>query len=406
MRLFLVLAAMLAVAPTATTGPADSITRTSATLTGTVDPNGSATTYRFEYGTTTAYGLQTAESDAGSGDAAVDAQAAISGLTPQTTYHYRIVATSPDGTANGADRTLRTADAPRPPGVSGTRAQGIGTTTATLRSNVDLNDGATKVHFEYGATTAYGSRTLVRDLGTGDGYREVTAAIDGLAPYHRYNLRVVATNEAGTTMSRNRTFTTLRAPTGITLALEQPRTPWGEGTEVFGQVSGTGVSSIPVALERQDFPYAGPFSSTGTPLPVRADRNGRYRMFVPALFSATHLRAVTRTAVNVVSAPVTANVALKVGLAARRAPRKRARLRGAVRPAVPSGRAVLQRQTASGGWTFVRGKGLSELGANRSRYTFLVKRRRTARVYRVRVIARDGGAHVPGTSRAVRVKRR
>src|SRR3954454_18212733 len=109
MRLFLVLAAMLAVAPTATTGPANSVTRTSATLTGTVDPNGSATTYRFEYGPTTAYGLQTAETDAGSGDAPTDAQAAISGLTPQTTYHYRIVATSPDGTAHGADRPLRTA---------------------------------------------------------------------------------------------------------------------------------------------------------------------------------------------------------------------------------------------------------------------------------------------------------
>ena len=43
-------------------------------------------------------------------------------------------------------------------------------------------------------------------------------------------------------------------------------------------------------------------------------------------------------------------------------------------------------------------------GGNRSRYGFKVRKRRTPQTYRVRVIARDGGAHVPGTSRSVTVK--
>src|SRR3954451_11744969 len=103
MRLFaaLVLAAAVA-APTASTGPANSVTRTSANVTGTVDPNGTATTYHFEYGTSTAYGLRTTEADAGAGDDPVAVQAALSNLTAQTTYHYRIV---PPGAQAGGDRT-------------------------------------------------------------------------------------------------------------------------------------------------------------------------------------------------------------------------------------------------------------------------------------------------------------
>ena len=77
-----------------------------------------ATTYRFEYGTSTSYGLQTAEADAGSGTGAVDASADLSGLTTDTTYHYRVVATNAAGVDRGSDHTLKTAAAPGPPGAS------------------------------------------------------------------------------------------------------------------------------------------------------------------------------------------------------------------------------------------------------------------------------------------------
>ena len=79
------------------------------------------------------------------------------------------------------------------------------------------------------------------------------------------------------------------------------------------------------------------------------------------------------------------------------------RIRGSVVPAVPNGRAVLQRLSRRGTWAFVRGTRPRAAGSNRSRYGFKVRTRRGERTYRVRVIARDGGAHVPGTSRAVRV---
>lgn len=97
--------------PIVTTGAAEGLTRSSARLTGTVNPQGVATDYRFEYGTTTSYGSTTAATAAGSGSADVAAAATITGLTPATTYHYRLVALRGGSVAAvGADRTFTTPD--------------------------------------------------------------------------------------------------------------------------------------------------------------------------------------------------------------------------------------------------------------------------------------------------------
>ena len=393
----------LAAAPTATTGSASGVGRTSATLNASVNPGGAVTSWRFEYGTTEAYGLESGggETTDGSDPEAVAIQ--VTGLSAGTTYHYRVVATNADGTVTGADRTFSTAAGPSLPGISSPVAREVGPTSASLRSRIDPNRGATSFHFEYGLSSSYGSRTPERSVGSGDSAVAVAETIGGLEPYRRYHYRVVATNEAGRRASRNRTFTTSREPTAITLQTAAPRTTWGEGIEVFGRVTGRGVNGIQVALERQDFPFGGPFSSIGAPAPIRAGRDGSFRFFVPSLFSATRLRALTRTSVQAVSAPVTANVAVKVGATVRRARRRAVRVRGSVVPAVPNGRAVLQRLTRRGTWVFVRGTNPRAAGMNRSRYGFKVRKRRGERIYRVRVIARDGGAHVPGTGRAVRV---
>jgi multidrug efflux pump subunit AcrA (membrane-fusion protein) len=98
-----------AVKPTIATGSATSVLTTTATLTGTVDPNGSDTTYRFEYGTSTGYGSQTAKLDAGSGTAAVQVTASIGGLKAGTAYLVRLVATNSSGTSAGIPQVLDTA---------------------------------------------------------------------------------------------------------------------------------------------------------------------------------------------------------------------------------------------------------------------------------------------------------
>src|SRR3712207_6114717 len=89
--------AALAEAPGATTTAATNVTFQTATLNGVVNPNKEDTTYYFEYGTTTAYGTKTPSAVEG-GNAGKSVSANITGLTPNTTYHYRLVATNPSGT--------------------------------------------------------------------------------------------------------------------------------------------------------------------------------------------------------------------------------------------------------------------------------------------------------------------
>jgi subtilase family serine protease len=91
-------------APTVTTGTATSITSTSATLDGTVNPNGAATTVWFLYGAsnTLAGAAQTTSQDIGSGPSATPISANLSGLTASTTYYFQAVAQNATGTTNGS----------------------------------------------------------------------------------------------------------------------------------------------------------------------------------------------------------------------------------------------------------------------------------------------------------------
>ena len=94
--------------PKATTGDASNLATTLATLNGSVTPNGRATSYHFDYGTSTSYGSSTPTAQAGNALTAANVSAALAHLKPNTTYHFRLAATSPDGTSFGADKTFKT----------------------------------------------------------------------------------------------------------------------------------------------------------------------------------------------------------------------------------------------------------------------------------------------------------
>jgi hypothetical protein len=95
----------------ATNGPRQ-VSYNSAILTGSVNPNGSNTSYYFQYGPTKMYGSQTVIADAGAGAGTVSVRLAITGLQPLTVYHYRLVAVNTAGASIGADRTLLTTKVP------------------------------------------------------------------------------------------------------------------------------------------------------------------------------------------------------------------------------------------------------------------------------------------------------
>ena len=95
--------------PAAVTGAAGSVSATGAVVAGTVSAFGAATSYAVQYGRSTAYGAGTDSLLLPAGTRGVAVFVRLSGLAPQTAYHYRLVATSSAGTTFGGDRTFTTA---------------------------------------------------------------------------------------------------------------------------------------------------------------------------------------------------------------------------------------------------------------------------------------------------------
>ncbi len=125
-------------APVVKTSAASAVTAQAANLTGAIDPGGQATTYFFQFGTTTKYGSQTplvCTTD----NRTIAATGAAAGLLPETTYHYRLVAINALGATFGADATFTTdgdppasRSAPSPnPVTLGTRSSVVGTLTGS-----------------------------------------------------------------------------------------------------------------------------------------------------------------------------------------------------------------------------------------------------------------------------------
>jgi DNA-binding beta-propeller fold protein YncE len=190
--------------PAVSTGQATGVNAvTSATLEGTINPEGEpVTSCDFEYGTSSAYGQTVAcaqtPAEIGSGSAPVPVSAAISGLQPSTLYHYRLAAASAGGTNDGEEQTFTTLS---PPSVSE-----VGTTSATLNAQVNAGGSPTTYQFEYGTSISYGSTTPQGSLGAGGG--EAHVELSGLQPDTTYHFRVLATNLHGTTPGVDATFTT------------------------------------------------------------------------------------------------------------------------------------------------------------------------------------------------------
>jgi len=202
----------LAAAPTASTGDASALTDTQATVAGTVNPRGELTSYAFQYGTTTAYGQQTALTSAGSGTADVPVRADLAGLTAGTTYHYRVIATNASGTTVGADRTFRTTGTapPPPPAPSATTGGAdVNGAAATLSGSVNPNGVATSYYFEFGTTADYGQQTPPQGAGAGSSAVSVSASLAGLVANATYHYRLVAVGPNGAfSIGSDRTFTT------------------------------------------------------------------------------------------------------------------------------------------------------------------------------------------------------
>jgi len=225
-----------------------------------VNPQGLATTYAFQYGTNTSYGDTTGNASAGSGTAARDVSVTVRGFTPGVTYHYRVVATNADGTTAGADHTLRTALPPaKAPAIIATAPFAPSANGVTFTAVVNPNAASTTYRFQYGTSTAYGLETFGKSLGASVVPQPVSFTIGSLAPRTTYHFRVVASNRGGTTFGPDMVATTGPFPPGKLNVLTGPHAarrshPYyvTKGTLVLGSgvsvAQGCGSGSVTVSF--------------------------------------------------------------------------------------------------------------------------------------------------------------
>ncbi|HEY7962033.1 MAG TPA: hypothetical protein VID29_08945 [Solirubrobacteraceae bacterium] len=187
--------------PDVSTGEASAVAQSSATLQGTVNPNGTAITdCHFDYvdeadfkpGEANPYAGGASVPCAGTpaGSTPQPVSASVVGLTPGTVYHFRLSAANSGGGVAGLDQTFSTG-----PTIDATYATDVTGTSATFHAQINPRGLATTYHFDYGATTGYGHSTAESaSIGSDSEDHTVALHVQGLEAGTVYHFRVVATN--------------------------------------------------------------------------------------------------------------------------------------------------------------------------------------------------------------------
>jgi NHL repeat len=204
----------------AKTAPTEEVRPQAARLTGTVDPLNDMTSYRYEYGPCVPLAAcgeaiyLTELVQVGEGDTPVDVSRVVGGLTPGTTYSYRLVAVNQHGDRTTSESTMTTSAAVPPTVLTGPATE-VGLSQATLAANVDPNGAAAIWRLEIGVDE--GAATIFhpdRSGNAGDGTAPVpvSAALTDLQAGTTYLYRFTAASAEGETTSSAADFTTQGLP--------------------------------------------------------------------------------------------------------------------------------------------------------------------------------------------------
>ena len=273
---------------------------------------------------------------------------------------------------------------------------------AQLHGTVNPKGKATSYYFEYGPTRRYGSRTP--DANAGRGTRNVAAGanVGGLRPNTTYHYRLVASNPDGVTSGADRAFTTRKQPLGLAFVANPNPITFGGGTNLAGQLTGTGNAGKQVILQQRAFPYTSGFANVGNP--VVTGPTGGFAFGALALPQTTQLRVQT-TDGKVTSPVATVAVAVRVKTNVNKTNVKRGRLvrfSGTIRPAREGALFAIQKLGSRGQWVTLAGGVTRKGGAAYSGFSRRLRVRRGGQ-YRVFVRIVDGN-YTSGIGRTITLR--
>ena len=271
-RVSYVLTASDANSPAATSSAATNVgAGTTATLNGTVNPNGSATSVEFEYSTDSAMlsGVTSTSAGTFTGVSTQSATLNISGLTAGSTYYFRLKAINAVGTSYGSILSFIPIG---PPIASSVAASNISETTTTINGVVNAQGGATSsIRFVYSTTSDFSADTYTvtstPSSATSNTSTNISANISNLTPAVTYYYRVVAVNTAGTTTSGVTSFTTTPAPTATTNAASSITS---SGATLNGSVNARGNATTALNFTYSTVADLSSGVTTVTPTPTQA----------------------------------------------------------------------------------------------------------------------------------------
>ncbi len=202
-------------APSAITRSASSVSDQNVRLNGTVNPNGGSTSVWFEWGQDSSLGNRTSTQTI-SGTYDQDVSEYISGLIPNRSYYFRVVASNSYGTDYGSTMSFYTNSSNNnnnnygyAPIARNAYATNVGQSFANLNATVNPNGDDTTVSFEYGTSPSFFDRTTsYQSTGLSNYERSISIYVYGLAPNTTYYFRGIARNNFGVDYTDTGTFTT------------------------------------------------------------------------------------------------------------------------------------------------------------------------------------------------------
>jgi hypothetical protein len=235
--------------PVVATAGSSSIARITAEVAGTINPNGAPTSEcKFEYGTTTSYGSSAAcAASPGEGTSPVPVTAALTGLTPNTTYHYRLLAANAVGSNHGTDATFTTTTTP--PLIGPAEASAITQSTATITATLEARGIPTRWELSLGSTPGELEHQAAGNTESASAL-PLELNLASLSPGTVYYYKLIAVNPDGTVETPEASFTTAPAPAPQSATLFSPTPLLSIPNVSFPAEEAGTTTSTPKALTR------------------------------------------------------------------------------------------------------------------------------------------------------------